>query len=306
MKGLKKPELKLSGAKPPQVVADFYYDLRDRRLLPLVALVVVAIAAVPFLLGSDEEEVALPPPGGGVAETLKELGDGSPELTVVEATPGLRDYRKRLKGRSPSDPFQQKYSGPVGLEKAKLGGGEGEGSGGSSSSDGGGGETSVTVEDGGGEVTVTETTEPGGSAPPRSRSPQDPGLVFFDWAIDVRIDKKAGKRAGGGGSSSEPLVRKRVLPQTALPGDKAPVVTYVGAARKDRKLTGKALMIVSDKVRSVAGDARCVAGAGVCQLLEVEPGFPIVLTYGENEVRYAIKVLKLDLVIIGRGKAPGR
>lgn len=305
MKGLKKPELKLSGAKPPQVLADFYYDLRDRRLLPLVALVLVAIAAVPFLLGSDEEDVALPPPGGGVAETLKELGDGSPELTVVEATPGLRDYRKRLEGRSPSNPFEQRYSGAAGLEKAELGGGEGEGSGGSSGSGGGGGETSVTVEDGGGEVTVTETTEPDGSAPPRSRSPQDPGLVFFDWAIDVRIEKKGGKRAAAG-SSAEPLVRKRVLPQTALPGDKAPVVTYVGAARKDRKLTGKALMIVSDEVRSVAGDARCVAGAGVCQLLEVEPGFPIVLTYGENEVRYSIKVLKLDLVIIGRGKAPGR
>jgi hypothetical protein len=303
VKGLKKPELKLSGAKPPQVLADFYYDLRDRRLLPLVALVVVAIAAVPFLLGSDEEEVALPPPGGGVAETLKELGDGSTELTVVEAEPGLRDYRKRLEGRTPSNPFQQKYSGPVGLEKAKLGGGEGEGGGGSSGS-GGGGETSVTVEGGGEKVTVTETTEPGGT-PPRSRPPQDPGLVFFDWAIDVRIEKKGGKRAAAG-SSAEPIVRKRVLPQTALPGDKASVVTYLGAARKGKKLTGKALMIVSDKVRSVAGDARCVAGDGVCQLLEVEPGFPVVLTYGENEVRYSIKVLKLDLVIIGRGRAPGR
>ena len=49
------PELKV-----PDFLRDLYYDLRDRRLLPLVALVIVAIVAVPFLLGggSKEEPVA--------------------------------------------------------------------------------------------------------------------------------------------------------------------------------------------------------------------------------------------------------
>ena len=35
----------------PPFLVDLYYDLRDRRLLPLLALVLVAIVAVPFLLG---------------------------------------------------------------------------------------------------------------------------------------------------------------------------------------------------------------------------------------------------------------
>ena len=42
----KGPELKLSKLKVPDFVADLYYDLHDRRLLPLVALLVVGIIAL--------------------------------------------------------------------------------------------------------------------------------------------------------------------------------------------------------------------------------------------------------------------
>ncbi len=53
MKRPKGPELKMPEPKAPAFLADLYYDLRDRRLLPLLALVVVAIAATPFLLGQE-------------------------------------------------------------------------------------------------------------------------------------------------------------------------------------------------------------------------------------------------------------
>ena len=94
--------------KAPAFLADLYYDLRDRRLLPLIALVLVAIVAVPILMGSDSESVA-PPVGGGALEAPSAQ---TSSLTVVEATPGLRDYRKRLADRSPTNPFKQRYSVP--------------------------------------------------------------------------------------------------------------------------------------------------------------------------------------------------
>ena len=34
-------------------------------------------------------------------------------------------------------------------------------------------------------------------------------------------------------------------------------------------------------------------------LLEVEPGFPVTLVYGANEVHYVVNVLKLEVVPIG-------
>ena len=89
-----------STLKAPAFLNDLYYDLRDRRLLLPLALVLVAIAAVPFLLGSKPKPVPAPP-GGGIAAAVGDGGSGS-KLTVVEAQPGLRDYHKRLKHRTPT------------------------------------------------------------------------------------------------------------------------------------------------------------------------------------------------------------
>jgi len=118
MKRLKGPELKVPELKVPDIVADLFYDLRDRRLLPLIALVLVAIVAVPFLLGGGSEEAAVPPPVAAAAMAAKSGAEG-PHLTVVRSKPGLRDYRKRLAGREPTDPFKQRYNGPV-LTGAEL------------------------------------------------------------------------------------------------------------------------------------------------------------------------------------------
>ncbi len=50
--GGKRPSVPKTSIKPPKFVADLYADLRDRRLLPLVALLLVAIVAAPFLLSA--------------------------------------------------------------------------------------------------------------------------------------------------------------------------------------------------------------------------------------------------------------
>lgn len=289
----KGPALKAPQVKPPTFLADLYYDLRDRRLLPLVGLVVVAIVAVPFLLGDSSEEFE-PVAGGGVAAALEAAEERS-SLTVVEAKPGLRDYHDRLRGRTPTDPFKQRYTSSS-LKGAELNEPKG-GSGGS------GQKTSKSTTDGsstdGGSAPAPSPGGPPPSIPsqPPSKGGAKPGLTFFTYAISVRIVKNAD------GKKEDPVVRKRVLPQTALPGDKAPVVTYMGAGRKGdtNKITGNALLLVSEKVTSIEGDAKCLSGDEVCQLLEVEPGFPVILSL-DNGVRYTVNVLKLGLVVTGHSK----
>ncbi len=104
VKRLKGPDLKMPDVKAPAFLADLYYDLRDRRLLPLLALVLVAIVATPFLLG-QKSETTLPPAAEGAISALRETSvPPTSKLTVVEAKPGLRDYRKRLKGPHPDRP----------------------------------------------------------------------------------------------------------------------------------------------------------------------------------------------------------
>ena len=122
-------------------------------------------------------------------------------------------------------------------------------------------------------------------------------MTFYAFAIDVRISKTPAKQDGSaskGKSEPEVVVRERVLPQTRLPGDKSPVVTYMGPSK-----SGEALFLVSAEVKSVFGEAKCVSGDSACQLLEVDPEFPVTFVYGAGETHYTFHVLKMQPVPVG-------
>lgn len=294
------PELKMPELKVPDAVASLYYDLRDRRLLLPIALVVVAMAAVPFLLGSKPEPVP-PPPGGGIAAAVESAGGPASSLTVVEARPGLREYRKRLGDRKPTDPFKQRYTGLPASAQV-----QGAQSGTESSSSGG--ETLTVTETG----TTETTTEPsgggseggggspgsgggsGGSSPP---SPDHSGLRLFEFVFDLQISRSE-ETADGKRKMSEPQVRHRVKTLTQLPGKKTPAATLAGVNLHN----GNVMFLVSDEVSKLDGDFQCITRTpeGICELLEIEPGFPLELTYGPNKVLYRIKVTKIDTAWAGK------
>lgn len=302
MKKLKGPELKMPELKAPAFLADLYYDLRDRRLLPLVALAVVAIAAVPFLLGGEVEKPALPGPGAGAAALEASAGKTS-KLTVVEATPGLRDYHKRLRDRSPADPFEQQYTEPAGGSASAN-----ASSSGSSSSPAGtfseeavtteGSSTTVEVETGGssggggsnGGGSSNGSGGSGGSGPSQ-------GTQLIEFVFDVQISHTE-TTADGKQRMSEPEVRRRVPALAQLPSKKVPVVTVAGLNLHN----GKVWFLVSNEVRSLGGDFTCVTRtpAGLCELLEIQPGFPLELTYGLDNVLYRLKVTNVDAVAAGK------
>lgn len=290
MKRWKGPELKLSELKVPPFLTDLYWDLRDRRLLPLVALVLVAIVAAPILLGGGSDESA-PPASPAVATPSEASGADASTFTVVEAKPGLRDYRKRLARRKPTDPFKQRYTAPQ-VKGAELNAQTSTSTTSSTSS------TSTSFTDSSSETTSTKTTtvESSSSNPPSDSGGADSGahLTLFAFAVDVKITRIEG---GGDGSQTktESNTRHGVMPPTPLPGEKAPVVTYMGVGQGAKK----ALLMVSNNVKSIFGDAKCVSGTDTCQLLEVEPGLPETFVYGDNDVRYKINVLKIEPVATG-------
>jgi len=265
VKRLKGPELKLSELKVPQVLQDLYWDLRDRRLLPLIALVIVAIVAVPFLLGEGEkpaEKVTPPPTASG--NHAREAS-----LTVLPAEPGLREPSKRLAHRSVKNPFHQHFTAPV-LNKG-----------------------SAPIEEGSsGESSVTETSETGGSSPGSESVPSESGSLqpgefqLYSFGIEIsvahtEVSEDGTKKMGA------PEIRKNVVRGKPLPGKKAPVLTFLGV---DTGLKN-ALMLVSTEATSLFGDNECAAGTATCQLLTLEPETPEVVEYGENGARYRFELL---------------
>jgi hypothetical protein len=287
MKRPKGPELKMPTPKVPGFLADLYHDLRDRRLLPLIALVLVAIAATPILLGQKRETTPPPGAGAGAISALNEAHARRSDLTVVEANPGLRAPRKRLRGRKPTDPFRKSAPKSSGAQN----GGSGEGAGGGSSAPVT--STSTTVGETGGSTTTGEGGSAGG-APPGGQAGAPPHLVRYTHAIDVTIVHSSGSEAEGNKQSGEPETRKHVLPAVSLPGEKTQVVTYLGVNPK----TEKPIFLVSDGVTGVFGEGHCLNGAGACQMIELRPGFPEAFEYGEGGDRYSIKVTKVEWVAL--------
>ena len=281
MKRLKGPDLKLSELKVPPFLTDLYWDLRDRRLLPLVALVVVAMLAVPFLLGGKSDEsstrgvVAVATPAAGAG------GSSGSTLVAVEAKPGLRDYHKRLAHRSPTDPFKPRYTAPQ-LAGSELGGEGGELSSTSTTS-------TTTTKTSNGTTTTETTTEksPGGAGSP-------PSLKEYTIAIDVKITRTETK-ADGKKEKSEPTVHHRVIPPAALPSEKVQAVAYMGLSPQ----TKQPLLLISNAVTAIFGEGKCLSGAQTCQLLEVEPGMPETFVFGPDSTRYKIIVLNPRPVVVG-------
>ncbi|MGB7587606.1 MAG: hypothetical protein WBM00_02740 [Solirubrobacterales bacterium] len=303
---LKFPKLTKSDVKVPRFLADLYWDLWDRRLIPFVALVIVAIVAVPFLLGGGSKEA--PPPAATPGTVAALAGEGAPPtLTVVQAEPGLRDYRKRFGRRSPTDPFKPHFVAPP----PTSGGAQTNTSTSFTATT-----TTTATQTASSAPTNSATTNPATSTPePAPTSPSSGGgetggsaggapsnsgggeaklpVAFFSFAIDVKITRVE-PEGSDSKKAPEPSVKHGVLPLTALPGEKAPVVTYMGLSKK-----GKPLLLVSTDVHSVFGETKCLEGDEVCQLIEVEPGFPVTFVFGANEVRYRINVLKVEPVVTG-------
>jgi hypothetical protein len=283
---LKRPRIKGPNVKMPRFATDLFQDLRDRHLLPLVALLAAGIVAVPFLLGSS----ASTPPGSPVdasqgsasaAGSGAESGPPTARLVVVAANPGLRDYRLRLRALEAKNPFRQHFIAPqlagsdlndaasttVPTSTApessttvpSFGGDSGTPTGGGTSTSGGGG----------GEVEVKVETE------------------YVQYTVDIKVVRKT---QGGGTRQARERIFEDVEELSMLPSEKAPVAVFMGVSA-DRE---KALLLVSEKVSSVYGDVRCMVGSESCQLIMVEPGFPVTFVYGDSGRAYRFNVLRIE------------
>lgn len=292
---LKMPKLNGGEIKVPPFLSDLYADLRDRRLLPLVGLILVVIVATPFLLGGGSEE---PEPVPGPSATA---GGGAPagrELVVVKAAPGLRNYKKRLAHRSPTNPFKQRFTGPQGLKQAQLGAlpSSGSGSSGEPSSDestsGGGAEPTGALPSVGGGGGSTGGGESKGSPEGESKDGIPDGATFFTLVVTLQVTRIETK-PDGSVEKQGPTTYEDVRAPAPLPGEKTPVITYLGMGSKGRV----PMFLVSNEVSAIYGEADCIAGGGTCQLLVLEEGFPVTFVYGDNDVRYKVNLIKAEPVV---------
>jgi hypothetical protein len=296
MNWLKKgPELKLSDLKVPDFLYDLFYDLKERHLLPLVALLLVAMVAAPiYFKSSTKAEPQTAAPTGTTATASSTAASGE-TLVVARSEPGLRDYRRRLKNYRALDPF----AGGGGEESNATASAEVS----SSTPTAATPESSVEATVSGGKSSVAaEAPIEYPSAPESSGVPSESSTGSTDGktetryasdSIDVRIvtvPRGSDEQEKTKKSKPQAQVRRNLPELTMLPARATPAATYIGLTNDGKK----ALFVVSSDVVSLFGEGKCVIGTQTCQLLALEPGLPETFVYGPQERTYRIALLKID------------
>ena len=264
----------MSQVQSPQVLSDLYRDLRDRRLLPLVVVLVVGMAVVPIALSSSPESPLPPlaPPSSVAAKS------NVPDEEIVVADPAVRDYKRRLDGDSPVDPFVQRFITPSGPAAAAA-----AGAGGAPSADTGSPDaTSVTA----------PTTTGGATSTPQTVQTEvrtDNKVVFY------RLKVRSGPLGG------EMNTKSGVGPSAQLPNASVPALVFLGANFNGDLEAQRAYFLVSNGVSSISGDGVCGLG-DPCQLVSVRPGEYVDLVWTDG-LTYRVKLLAFERHV--RDQVPG-
>ena len=279
MNMLKKgPEIKLSELNVPSALTDLYYDLRDRHLLPLLAVLAMAIIAVPIALSQTSGSSGSRAAKESLLAAPSVATSRSGQLVVAKAAPGLHPYRRRLGYLHAKDPFKQQYAKAESTSSAISSTTSGASESGSSS-------TSASSPEAG-STPVTSASHQAGESTTTSHP------TYFSYAIDVRVISGTPQTGAASPSKSKPLMRRNLPELTALPSRKEPAAIFMGVTQDGKK----ALLTLSSDIDSAFGEGRCLLGAQTCQLMALEPGLPETFVYGRQNRTFKIELLKVHLV----------
>ena len=258
--------------KVQKFFGDVVYDLRNRRLLPIVIVLVAAIVAVPVLIssGSSSSSAPLQPTSGA--------GGVPPETqnAVIAYTPGIRSYKKRLARLSAKDPFRQQFAQSAAKASqlsSTVATAAVAGSGGSGDASAGVGST-VTGGSGSG------SGKPSGSG--KQKKKKKSSKTSYSYSVTVM--------AGEATSTLTPFANVSSL--TPLPSQTSPAVIYYGLSTDNRT----ALFLVSNKVDTVSGPGPCVPAPDDCALLALGAGQSEDLHYTQDDKTYRIVVSEIRRV----------
>lgn len=282
----------------PELLSDLYRDLRERRLLPLIVVLIAAMVVVPIALSDKSKGLATTQAAPSVPVAV---GKGPPLLDhpVVISDPGLRDFRRRLQGDTATDPFLpsvQGSSGSGGGAKGDTSATGGLTSTSSSSSDQSPGLTAegkaAAAQDASGGSSTVPSSSTGSTQPNSSSlSPQTQSKYFF-YRVKVKTGPVGGKME----------VRDNVKAVTSLPDDQVPALAFLGVQTDSSFAAQKAVFIVNDSVSLVSGNGECSLAGTQCQLVTLTPGDHADLTWSDG-VTYRVTLVKFNL--ISRSGTPG-
>jgi hypothetical protein len=221
------------------LLQDIWHDLRERRLVPVVALLLVAILAIPVLLTKSAAG-----PSSPVQAPAQPNGARQASLQLDSADAASSATGSALDAFDPRNPF----SPPKAVTKPRAATTGAEDSAAGASDEGAAG---------GGAPGSEQAPDDGGSAPGAPAPVAPPTRTAeFQYVADVTFWTGNRRRAIHG-------LRKLDM----LPNEAAPVLIFMGVTRSG----GNAVFLVDSTLRA-AGEGRCVPTHSNCAFVHIGPG----------------------------------
>lgn len=260
-----------------ELLQDVMHDLREKRLLPIAALMVLALIAIPVLL---RDSAAEPPPA---AAPVAQPGpaEAGPDVSLDTTSAAVSGTGSTLDAFASDDPFtppKSVTSGAASKDTATAPSGPGADAG---AGTGTGGGQPVTEGPGGADPPAQPRPAP---APPTSVAP--PRTSEYEYVADVTF------------WSGERRFERRLRKLDMLPNDRAPVLIFMGATRD-----GGDTVFLVDSTLATAGEGSCRPSRSNCAYVSLGPGSEHLFTTEEGD-SYRLRVDEIRRVKV-RPAAPG-
>jgi hypothetical protein len=241
-------------------LSNIWRDLVEKRLWPVALALIVALVAVPVLLGRDSsEETVAQPPGAGAAPTAPRPGRAAVKVKAA------REGATRERAGTVRDPFK----GPR-ARTARAPTADAPAPGSEPSSN----ESAGPSPSGG-----AATPAPGGVPDPaetQSAPEPKPQTQALDvYGLTLRL-----------GHAGRLTTRPDVARLTPLPSPANPFLVFLGVLKDGRT----AAFLVSGDAEAT-GDGNCRASASACETIELQPGDTEL--FDRQGVRYRMDLVRL-------------
>ncbi len=247
-------------------------DLRDRRLWPVAAVLLLALVAVPVVLVKPAEET---PSQAATPTTASNNGDPLAKQAIVksfDAKPLVKISRlDQFSAKDPFKPIEQLVPIKGAASLPTSGSGGGAASGGAT-----GGGTGTTTPGGG---TITPPSTGGGPTP---TTPTTPKTKKYTYVVDLSFGQAGSiQRYHGFGRLG------------MLPNQNAPLLVYLGVDG-----TGTQAAFLVDSTLTADGEGTCKPSAVNCGVVYLQSGERETFADGEGH-SYALVIDQVRKELIG-------
>jgi hypothetical protein len=266
---------------------DLWYDLREKRLWPLAAVLLAALVATPVVLSKKAEEPEPAPATAAAAPAEAQKPEGSATLANVKLEELAKGSGSSLSSFDPRNPFapprkaletarRSAEGSTVTSTATSAGPGSDSGSGSSS----GGGSVSTDVPSGSGGGTVPDV---GGYTPPAGTDGGgDVKAPEYTYVVDVTFRANDQARTVRG-------LRKLDM----LPDAESPLLIFMGVTER----AGNAVFMV-DSTLDAAGEGTCKPSPAKCASLYLGPGSEHEFTTDDGD-SYMLRIDEIRRVKAG-------